>query len=189
MSLHSLISMFWITTFCLTIITNRILTSLIYKRLYWTQPILCPRRKRRLSHMRKLSLFMEQLYLPSSNPSPGPLFLSLDHNELAEWLYVMQVCFINKRHITWIFTFQIIFQLEHISSVGSQPLAQAIFLLHVLIVTIKFYGKQSKVVSRVKSPCVGIIMQFEQPYPFFITSSIFLEATLLVLPRYKNRQN
>lgn len=136
----------------------------------------------------KFSLFMEQLYLPSSSPSPGPLFLSLDHNELADWLYVMQVCFINKRHITWIFTFQIIFQLEHISSVGSQPLAQAIFLLHVLIVTIKFYGKQSKVVSRVKSPCVGIIMQFEQPYPLFTTFSIFLEATLLVLPRYENRQ-
>lgn len=155
MRLHSLISMFGITTCCLTIITNRIVTSLTYKRLYWTWPILCPRRKRRLSHVRKWSLFVEQHYLPSSSPSPAPGPPSPDLNELADWLYGMQVCFINKRHITWIFTFQIIFQLEHNSSIGSQPLAQAIFLLSVLIVTIKFYGKQSKVVSRVKSPSVG----------------------------------
>lgn len=154
MRLHSLTFMFWIITFCLTIIANRILTSLTYKRLYWTWPILCPRRKGRcLTCENYLSSWSSFIFLL---PAPLlPLYSSLVHNELADWLYVMQVCFINKRHITWIFTFQIILQLEHISLVGSQPLAQAIFLLRVLIVAIKFYGNQSKVVSRVKSPCVG----------------------------------
>lgn len=61
---HSLISINWIIKFCLNILTNNGLTSLISEWPSWIWSILCPRRKGRTASMR-LSLSLGQLYFPS----------------------------------------------------------------------------------------------------------------------------